>query len=227
MQRAVLAFAVLAGAVASRASAQAAPAEPLVALTATFRTETRSGDKVEHRAWRLTRTPGQVEVEWLDDGWVDIWRLERDGALSLLKVSDAERTVVEYAPNLIRDLRGAPSWRALNSVLPAHPTELGLHYVGKLEALGQPAERYTGTLGGKAITLIWFPRECLPYRLVTKGEGRTTQLRLRGLSFAAPSIKKPRHLNEYRRLSAHDADSLQASPAVPLPKHRAGVQVHF
>jgi hypothetical protein len=227
MQRVALALAVLAAAVPSRAGAQATRVEPLIALTATFRTETRNGDKVEHRAWRLTRTPGQVEVEWLDDGWVDIWQLERDGSLSLLKVSDAERTVIEYAPNQIRDLRGSPSWRALNSVLPGHPTELGLRYAGKLEAMGQPAERYTGTLGARTITLIWFPREQLPYRLVTKSDGRTTQLRLRGLSFAAPSIKKPRRLSEYRRLSAHDAESLQALPAVPLPKHRPGVQIHF
>jgi hypothetical protein len=227
MLRAVFAVAVLAGAVASRGAAQAVQVEPLVALTATFRTETRNGDKIEHRAWRLTRTPDQVEVEWLDDGWVDIWRLEHGGALSLLKVSDAERTVVEYAPNQIRDMRGAPSWRVLNSVLPGHPTEMGLRYAGKLEAMGQPAERYTGTLGRKSIMLIWFPRERIPYRLVTTGDGRTTQLRLRGLSFAAPSIKKARRLSEYRRLSAHDADALQALPATPPPKRRSGVQIHF
>jgi len=227
MLRAVLALAVLAGAVATRVAAQAVQAEPLVALTATFRTETRDGGKLEHRAWRLTRSPRQVEVEWLDDGLVDIWRLEPDGVLSLLKVSDAEHTVVEYASNQIRVMPGVPSWNVLNSVLPGHPTEMGLRYAGKLEAMGQPAERYTGTLGGKSIALIWLPRERIPYRLVTKVGGRTTQLRLRGLSFAAPSINNARRLSEYRRLSAHDADSLQALSATPPPKHRPGVQIHF
>jgi hypothetical protein len=227
MLRSALALAVLVGAGASRVAADPVRAEPFVALTATFLTETRNGDNVEHRAWRLTRTPGQVELEWLDEGWVDIWRLEPDGALSLLKVSDADRTFVEYAPNQIRDMPGAPSWSVLNSVLPRHPTEMGLCYAGKLEAMGQPAERFTGTLGSKAITLIWFPRERIPYRLVTKGDGRSTQLRLRGLSFAAPSLKKARRLSEYRRLSAHDADSLQALPTVPPPKRRPGVQIHF
>ena len=227
MLRAALAVALLLGTPASRVAADADRAEPFVALTATFRTETRSRDKIEHRAWRLTRTPGQVEVEWLDDGWADIWRLDHDGALSLTKVSDSERTFVEYAPNQIRETRGAPSWRALNSVLPRHPSELGLRYAGKLEAMGQPAERYVGTLGTKAITIVWLARERLPYQLVTKGDGRTTELRLRGLSFAAPSMKKTRRLSAYRRLSAHDADPLQALPAMPPPKRRPGVQIHF
>jgi hypothetical protein len=227
MQRAVLALAVLIGAIASRAAAEAARAEPFVALTATFRTETRNGNKLEHRAWRLTRTLDQVEVEWLDDGWVDIWQLGRDGALSLMKVSDAERTVVEYAPNQIRDMRGAPNWRALNSVLPVDPIAMGLRYAGKVEAMGQPAERYMGTLAGKAITLIWLPRERLPYRLVTKGNGRTTQLRLRGLSYVTPPSDRARRLSEYRRLSAHEADSSEVLPAASPPKRHSGVQMHF
>ena len=50
MPRAVLALAVLIGAMASPAAAESARAEPFVALTATFRTETRNGNKLEHRA---------------------------------------------------------------------------------------------------------------------------------------------------------------------------------
>jgi hypothetical protein len=219
-----LVFTVTLGVRAFPASADEAGAESFPALSATFETVVRSDAGVERRRWRLLRNPARVDYEWLDEDWVDIWRAGVGDGLSLVKLAETDRTLIEYSEGQLRALRASPTWRELNAVLPADPRAMGLRHTGTRRLFGQPAESYTGKRAGQAIRLIWLARDRLPYRLVVKQGRRTTRLQIRSLALGPTPVRGARELSGYRRLDGADLGDLESDPFVQ--RHDQRLHLH-
>jgi hypothetical protein len=186
----------------------------------------RSPAGAERRHWRLLRNPARVDYEWLGEGWIDSWRAGLRGELTLVKLAEGERTLIEYTPGQLRALRAGATWRELNAVLPAEPRAMGLRHTGSSRRFGQRAERYIGKAAGQAIDLIWLARDRLPYRLVVKQGRRTTRLHMRSLVPGPAAVRSARELVSYRTIDGADLGDLERDPFVRRHDRRLHLHAH-
>ncbi|MBI5751402.1 MAG: hypothetical protein HZA59_04550 [Hydrogenophilales bacterium] len=191
--------------------------EPIVyqPLAAHYQESRRvAGAHQESADWYFTRRDNQIESAHGD--YAEVWQRDERGQLTLTRVFHQDRKMIQYTPGELRTQGRHKDWATLNSII--DPRQLTtLKRVGAMHFLGRPASRYTGTLGGEKIEVLWLANEALAAKLVRSGRDGSVSLELKELR-ASPDSRWPQanlaRADKYAFLDGADLGDMEYDPFV-------------
>lgn len=194
------------------------PQEPVVyqPLAARYE-ETRrvSGTDEKLEDWYFARRKEQVETA--RKNYAEVWQRDERGELTLTRVFQQDRKLIQYTSGELRTQRRMKDWVALNSVI--DPRQYAaLKQIGTGSILGRNALRYAGEIGEERIELLWLAEEALAAKLTRSGaNGSSLTLELKELR-AAPDPNWPlasqTKIDQYAALDGADLGDMEYDPFV-------------
>jgi hypothetical protein len=131
--------------------------------------ETRSDGHAPPRSkeWQFTRNGGQVEFAY-GASYVELWLRDTRGGVSWQRIFHDDRKLIAYTPGELRTQGRAVAWETLNTIVDVGHLLADLKATGATQHLDRPAMRYTGTVKGQDVEVIWLDKERLPARITRR-----------------------------------------------------------
>lgn len=187
--------------------------QPLAARYEETRRVNGTDEKLDD--WYFARQKGQVESA--RNNYAEVWQRDERGELTLTRVFQQDRKLIQYTPGELRTQRRTKDWTALNSIIDPRQ-HAALKQVGTGSILGRTALRYVGDIGQERIELLWLAEEALAAKLTRSGaNGSSITLELKELR-AAPDSNWPlasqAKIDHYAALDGADLGDMEYDPFV-------------
>lgn len=187
--------------------------QPLAARYEETRRVNGTDEKLDD--WYFARQKGQVESA--RNNYAEVWQRDERGELTLTRVFQQDRKLIQYTPGELRTQRRTKDWTALNSIIDPRQ-HAALKQVGTGSILGRTALRYIGEIGQERIELLWLAEEALAAKLTRSGaNGSSITLELKELR-AAPNPNWPlasqAKIDQYAALDGADLGDMEYDPFV-------------
>lgn len=176
----------------------------------------RPGRPAEKTRWYFLREPHRIETLRPSGRVAEIWERDARGEISLRRVFQADRRIVEYTSGELKARRNEPSWTVLRSIL--NPATLArLKQTGRRQVRGGNATVYKGMLQGEQMEIWWLEHLSLPARLQRHSATGQFTLTLQALHTQVPQ-SWPRvsaaDLRDYLSIDAADFGDMEHDPFV-------------
>lgn len=171
----VVAHPTSAAASADRTGSAEAP--PAIAARYALTSRDRVHGSARRSVWHLLRSDSRIETFTLGAASHEVWERDRAGDVTLKRVFDADRRLVEYTDSDLRASQRSRSWAAIASVIDPQllPT---LRRAGRRATEFGSAQVYRRATGDGTLEVWWLPARQLPARVLRSHQSEQLDLRL-------------------------------------------------